>query len=416
MAAVRARRSLDDEGNQPLTVESEAAAVDKYDTDTSTLERRGRGSYTTAVRVLWWVSIGAVLIGVGLSDAYDASQTAIYAVGAVAMGAVVLLHDLLPERLRSAPVIGLEIALAIGLTTAILLLTGFASSPFVFGYNLVAVAVALALGGPIALVVATGASLAFLGVIAVDPAFGDYTTADLLRFGLQIGSIWLLAYVAGVFASGERRMRDTVLQMSRTDALTGLYNRGQLYPTLEQEVQRTRRSERGFCLLMIDLDGLKAINDSLGHRAGDLSPGPATRAAAPRRRQRRRNGLARTGGRGAVGDQTTAAATAGASGQAARIRAASRRTRSCGASTARTRRCAATAPRLAHRTLGQRSRLRRRIRGDLPVADVRAARTQRRAGHPHRVAARRRSAGLALRRGMGAAERSRLRPAARCPR
>jgi diguanylate cyclase (GGDEF)-like protein len=269
VAAVRARRSLEDEANQPLTVESEAASTDKYDTDTSTLERRGRGSYTTAVRVLWWVSIGAVLIGVGLSDAYDASQTAIYAVGAVAMGAVVLLHDLLPDRLRAGPVVALEIALAIGLTTAILLLTGFASSPFVFGYNLVAVAVALALGGPIALVVATGASLAFLGVIALDPAFGDYTTADLLRFGLQIGSIWLLAYVAGVFASGERRMRDTVLQMSRTDALTGLYNRGQLYPTLEQEVQRTRRSERGFCLLMIDLDGLKAVNDSYGHHRGD---------------------------------------------------------------------------------------------------------------------------------------------------
>jgi diguanylate cyclase (GGDEF)-like protein len=90
-----------------------------------------------------------------------------------------------------------------------------------------------------------------------------------LRFGLQIGSIWLLAYVAGVFASGERRMRETVLQMSRTDPLTGLYNRGQLFPTLEQEVQRTRRSERGFCLLMIDLDGLKAVNDSYGHHRGD---------------------------------------------------------------------------------------------------------------------------------------------------
>jgi diguanylate cyclase (GGDEF)-like protein len=268
VAAVRARRQASDGPAAPAG-EAEARLADKYDADTSALERRGRGSYATAVRVLWWVSIAAVLIGVGLSDAYDASQAAIYAVGAIAVGAVILLHDVLPERRRSWPVVAFEVALAIGLTTAILVLTGYASSPFAFGYNLVAVAVALALGGPAALAVATLCSLAFLGVIWLDPNFGEYVTADLLRFGLQIGSIWLLAYVAGVFATGERRMRDSVLQLSRTDPLTGLYNRSQLFPMLEQEVQRTRRSERGFCLLMIDLDGLKAVNDSYGHHRGD---------------------------------------------------------------------------------------------------------------------------------------------------
>src|SRR5215211_1649137 len=244
---------------------SEAAAIDalqddreavvqpdKYDFDTTALEQRGRGSYTTAVRVLWWVSIFAVLIGVGLTGAYDASRAAIYVVGAIAGGAVLLLHDVIPDRLRRGPVVAVEVLLAIGLTTALLALTGYGASPFVFGYNLVAVAVALALGGPVALVVAMLATLAYLGVLGLDPNFASYATADLLRFGLQIGSIWLLAYVAGVFASGERRMRATVLQLSRTDTLTGLYNRSQLFPTLEQEVQRTRRSERGFCLLMID--------------------------------------------------------------------------------------------------------------------------------------------------------------------
>jgi diguanylate cyclase (GGDEF)-like protein len=53
------------------------------------------------------------------------------------------------------------------------------------------------------------------------------------------------------------------------DPLTGLFNRGQLYPTLEQEVRRTRRSERGFSVLMVDVDGLKAVNDKLGHQRGD---------------------------------------------------------------------------------------------------------------------------------------------------
>jgi diguanylate cyclase (GGDEF)-like protein len=243
--------------------------ADKYEVDRAGLERRGRGSYGTAVRVLWWVSIASVLIGVGLSDAYDTNQAAIYALGAIAVVAAVVLHDVLPERRRTAAVIAFEVVLAIVLTTVLLVLTDFASSPFVFVYLLIAVAVALQLGGPIAMVVAMATTFAFLGVLALDPQLESYSTADLLRFGLQVGSIWLLAYVAGVFASGERRMRDSVLQLSRTDELTGLYNRGQLFPTLEEEVQRTRRSERGFCLLMIDLDGLKAVNDSFGHHRGD---------------------------------------------------------------------------------------------------------------------------------------------------
>src|SRR4029078_1730978 len=70
-------------------------------------------------------------------------------------------------------------------------------------------------------------------------------------------------------AGSERRVRAKVLELSQTDPLTGLFNRGALLPTPERKVQRTRLSSRGFCVLMIDLDGLKAINDSLGHLKGD---------------------------------------------------------------------------------------------------------------------------------------------------
>lgn len=267
VAAVRAsRRTADDLVLDEGPIEGD---MDKYDSDPVRAQDSVDATYGSAVRILWWISIAAVLIGVGLSDAFDASQPAIYLVGAVAVGVVVLLHDVLPNRLRSGAVAVLEVLVAIALTTVLLVLTGYGGSPFAFGYHLSAVAVALALGGSAGLGVAAVATLAYLGVLAIDPDLPAYQGADLLRFGLSIGAIWLLAYVAGVFASGERRMRATVLQMSRIDTLTGLFNRAQLFPTLEQEVQRTRRSERGFCLLMIDLDGLKAVNDSFGHHRGD---------------------------------------------------------------------------------------------------------------------------------------------------
>ncbi len=92
---------------------------------------------------------------------------------------------------------------------------------------------------------------------------------DALRLSIGLGATWLLAFVAIAYAGHQRRAMARAIELSRTDPLTGLFNRSQLFVTLEQEVSRTRRSDRGFCVLMIDLDGLKAINDDVGHLRGD---------------------------------------------------------------------------------------------------------------------------------------------------
>ncbi len=54
------------------------------------------------------------------------------------------------------------------------------------------------------------------------------------------------------------------------DELTGLVNRRGFYRRFESELDRTNRGEnKGGLLVMIDLDGFKAINDTYGHNAGD---------------------------------------------------------------------------------------------------------------------------------------------------
>lgn len=68
----------------------------------------------------------------------------------------------------------------------------------------------------------------------------------------------------------ERLKAETeVRQLSLTDDLTQLYNRRGFFVIAEQQLKVARRTQTPCCLLFADLDGLKQINDSLGHAAGD---------------------------------------------------------------------------------------------------------------------------------------------------
>ena len=79
----------------------------------------------------------------------------------------------------------------------------------------------------------------------------------------------LLAYAAMVIAREQRRARDAAIRLSTVDPLTGLFNRTFFFAALDREIARCARSGRGFCLLMMDIDELKSINDRLGHFEGD---------------------------------------------------------------------------------------------------------------------------------------------------
>jgi diguanylate cyclase (GGDEF)-like protein len=57
--------------------------------------------------------------------------------------------------------------------------------------------------------------------------------------------------------------------LARTDPLTGLHNRRAVREQLEAELVRIRRSPRPLCLLLIDVDHFKKVNDQHGHLAGD---------------------------------------------------------------------------------------------------------------------------------------------------
>lgn len=67
----------------------------------------------------------------------------------------------------------------------------------------------------------------------------------------------------------ERANEARIRQLAYYDKLTGMPNRHHFIERLEGELARARRNGRKVALLFIDLDGFKAVNDSLGHEAGD---------------------------------------------------------------------------------------------------------------------------------------------------
>jgi diguanylate cyclase (GGDEF)-like protein len=77
-----------------------------------------------------------------------------------------------------------------------------------------------------------------------------------------------LALRAGPAIENAKRFREA-RQLADLDALTGLHNRRYFHETLSREVARAQRYGRRLALIVLDLDDFKAINDRIGHLAGD---------------------------------------------------------------------------------------------------------------------------------------------------
>jgi diguanylate cyclase (GGDEF)-like protein len=70
-------------------------------------------------------------------------------------------------------------------------------------------------------------------------------------------------------AAADRERAEDDRRYSGLDELTGVFRRGTGELALAHEVARARRSKRPLVVAMIDVDGLKPVNDRLGHAAGD---------------------------------------------------------------------------------------------------------------------------------------------------
>lgn len=102
--------------------------------------------------------------------------------------------------------------------------------------------------------------------------YQNITLIPLSGVNGQITCVCLLVYDVTEIATRKTELESankTLKQLSRTDKLTGLYNRGYWEECLEQEFKRCHRSKRPASLILFDIDHFKTFNDTHGHAAGD---------------------------------------------------------------------------------------------------------------------------------------------------
>ena len=74
--------------------------------------------------------------------------------------------------------------------------------------------------------------------------------------------------IIAVDITEQRTLEDQLRHQASSDSLTGLANYHRLFEVLHAEISRSKRTGREFSLLLLDLDGLKKINDQFGHQVG----------------------------------------------------------------------------------------------------------------------------------------------------
>jgi diguanylate cyclase (GGDEF)-like protein len=246
-----------------------AAAVTGGEDDDLTRDGVPTRTYDRVVRIVAWVFLLVTTVIVVATGLWAQTQPAILVLLALSGMFILVVHDLLPSTALGPAKFVVEGSVAITVATLLVALTGGVASPFFFVFPLIVGGAALVVTPGVTVALAATATGGYLLAVLFGSPAGSATSGAAAIVGINLTAMILLAYAAMVIAREQRRQRDAAIRLSTIDPLTDLFNRGFFFAAIEREIARSARSGRGFCLLMMDLDELKGINDRLGHFYGD---------------------------------------------------------------------------------------------------------------------------------------------------
>lgn len=211
-----------------------------------------------------------------------------WVLGSAILIQLVVMYRLWPHRFNTRPLPGLYTLLAC-LVSVAFSFEAFVGGNLTYPTNLVIIgiipcglllldmrSVAWALGLAITFIWLNDLAI-FSGMVPYAPMYSPNAfdgnqhafMAEMLRTGILYVSVAAYGFLIWVLFGQYDFHRRKLTLLSNQDMLTGLSNRRHFLERLEAECARLARSKAGLCLVMIDADHFKKINDTHGHQTGD---------------------------------------------------------------------------------------------------------------------------------------------------
>jgi diguanylate cyclase (GGDEF)-like protein len=228
----------------------------------------------TAQRSL--VAFELLILGIGVTQfafapaSIDRPMMAVSTLGTLA-SLILMLRIPSPLRKRARLQHGLSIAVMCVAISLFAFATGSAKSLFTALYCLPIVAAAIAFGrwwAAMLVAVLCAVLWSLLGTLSAEPQVASHEFIMMLLTGLAPAAV--IAFVLAILVERMQHAARKIRDLSATDALTGLLNLPAFVNVLQQEHRKAERFGRTYAIVMIDVDNLAEINESLGHEAGNM--------------------------------------------------------------------------------------------------------------------------------------------------